>query len=651
MNRFDIKGSKIIYGSRKALVLTITDEQEPLTVLLRYENEELGEIPYDEFLQLHSNGVIRIVKPCNKVVNDLNITPSQMKEMVWREAYILAMLRHKNCHNPDVRKHIITSVYATRKDTKRPGESTVSRWVKTYINHECDIRRQVLGKAGRGSGIMPELEALMDKFIRKYYLSRESYHKRGTYQKFEKFCKKVGYMRIPSEKTFGRRIDKLCPKKVIEARKGWSEARKEFRCVLNKRDNVTFMEEYQIDTANFNLGIKERVGDKFYFLGCVSINFCFEPYSGSVPGYSIQIGNSGEQSGFIVNTITHALSVKNDPNYIQSGIPLKILMDAGPGYIAKSTRDFLNVVGCDYDVTPVRSPWLKGAVERFIKHVRDTFFRGIKGYLGKYNPDEYTDISVKKAAHLTVEQFSSMFANFIKEYHNTPLERLNGLTPNEAWRKGLATYRPMHIEDIAELRQYKGELVRSRVLNKNQGVHHQGHWFNSPELQRLYLRMHQSRKFKEYKVDFLVDPLNADDVSIIVPSVISGDPLNMELVSAFNTRTVNGKSFAQLRASRAGVKCSDDAMVYVSDQSEWTEYRAPRKTGSLINIYAEQVSPEQAEAELDNMVGKSTHTEPKLRGNETISNANLKNRNSSNVSEVFNEVTKVTNAPGVEKLW
>ena len=133
MNRFDIKGSKIIYGSRKALVLTITDEQEPLTVLLRYENEELGEIPYDEFLQLHSNGVIRIVKPCNKVVNDLNITPSQMKEMVWREAYILAMLRHKNCHNPDVRKHIITSVYATRKDTKRPGESTVSRWVKTYI--------------------------------------------------------------------------------------------------------------------------------------------------------------------------------------------------------------------------------------------------------------------------------------------------------------------------------------------------------------------------------------------------------------------------------------------------------------------------------------------------------------------------------------
>ena len=517
--------------------------------------------------------------------------------------------------------------------------------------HECDIRKQVLGKTGRGNGLSQEMESLIQKFIFKHYLKREGLHKRGTYEKFQKFCERVGYEYIPPERTFTRRIDKLCPKLVKEKRKGVSEARKDFRQVLKVRDHVEFGEEYQIDTAHFNLGIKEHIDNRAYYLGTVSVNFVFEPNSGSVPGYSIQIGNRGEQSGFVVNALTHAMSVKYDPNYIQCGIPRRILMDAGSGYIAKSTRAFLDAAGCDYDVTPTRSPWLKGAVERFIKHVRDNFFRGIKGYLGKYNPDEYTDISVKKAAHLTVEQFRVMFANFIKEYHNTPLDRLNGLTPKQAWEKGFRRNPLMHIDDIPELRKFKGELVKGRVLNKNQGVYHLGNWFNSPELQRLYLKMHKSRKFKEYKVDFLVDPLNAEEVSVIIPSVISGDPLNLEFVTANNTRRVDGKSFAQLRASDKGVEILDGATVFVSDESDWTTYRTSRKTGELIDINIDQVTPEQAEAELEQMVGAGLQSKTNENSETVPEKDNSKKDTATSEEDSLNEVNQNTNDYGVKKLW
>lgn len=646
MNYFDLKGTKIIYGSQKGVILTVL-EDEPHIVLIRYENEKLGEIDYEDFLTLHSNGVIRLLKQCNKAVNGFRISKKHMKEMEMREAYILPMLRHEKCHSPNIRKQIVTSVFATRNDLKRPGDSTVSRWVRDYLEHDCDIRKQVLGKKGRGTGLTPEMESLIEKVTIKHYLKREGLNKRGTWEKFVAVCKRMGYDYIPPERTFTRRLEKICPKLKKEKRKGISEARKEFRLVTNVRDHLQFGEEYQIDTAHFNLGIIEYYLDRVYFIGTVSINFVFEPTTGSIPGYSIQIGQKGEQSGFVVNALTHAMSIKYDPNFVQSGIPRRILMDAGAGYIAQSTRSFLEAAGCEFDVTPTRSPWLKGAVERLIRHVRDNFFRGIKGYLGKYNPDEYTDISVKKAAHLTIEKFRVMFANFVKEYHNTPLDRLNGLTPNQAWKKGFRSNPLMDIDDIPELRKYKGELVKGRVLNKNQGVFHLGNWFNSPELQHLYLKMHKSRKFKEYKVDFLVDPLNADDVSVIVPSVISGDPLNIELITANNTRHVNGKSFSQLRAADKGVEILDGATVFVSDESEWTTYRAPRKTGNLIDINADPVTPEEAEIELEIMVGANTYQQPTKKQVE-VSN---KDNSPAKSEEPLNAVDKHTNNDGVKKLW
>ena len=602
---YDLKGKNIIFGGKKATILSV-DEDDNL-IFIRFEDKQVSTLEFNDFLEQVSSGNICITKLLLESVNAYSIPLSKQRIINRREAYVLEMAKHTNPHKPELRKNIILKIAAKIGDHKPPGGSTVSKWFKRWERDGFDIRKQVLCKNTRRKTRLDEqVEKIIKKIINKYFLKREGLLKSQCYIKLKLLMTRLRLADlIPSARSFDRRIDKLDPIEIVTKRKGSSEAKKAFRKIKHKYDVALPLEHVELDTGNFNLGIIEIQDGVKYFIGSVSLHLCFCAGTASLLGYSTSIGNTGEQSGFVVNALYHAISRKTDKRYIQSGIPAHVVMDAGAGYLSDTTRSFLDSLNCTYDVTPTRQPWAKGFVERFIRHIRDTFFRGMKGYLGKYNPLEYTDTNLKQSAKVTIEQFRQKFANFVHEYHNTPLDRLKGLTPNQAWDKGISQYPPMHIEDMAELKKFKGERVKGRVLNPNLGVYHRGHWFNSDELQSLYFTLKERQKKGNIEVDLLVDPLDAEALSVIIPPKVSLKVGRLEFIEANNTANhVDGKSFAQLEAKSKGAKVLDGASCFVTEQNEWTKYQSkPRTNGDLIDIQLPG-SPEDfnPEAELEDIL-------------------------------------------------
>jgi transposase InsO family protein len=617
---YDLKGKHLIFGGRKAIVLSVDDTDN--LIFIRFEDKQVSTLEFKDFLDQISSGNIHIMKPLLESVNAYTISLTQQRTINRREAYTLEMAKHKNPHTPELRKSIILKVAGKIGDPNPPGGSTVSKWFKRWERDSFDIKKQVLLKnTHRKTRLDEQVEIVITKIINKYFLKREGLLKSQCYMKLKLLMIRLGMGDfIPSARSFERRIDKLDPMEVVTKRKGSSEAKKAFRKIKHKFNITLPLERVELDTGNFNLGIIEIQDGVKYFIGSVSLHLCFCAGTASLLGYSSSIGNTGEQSGFVVNALYHAISRKTDKRYIQSGVPTLIVMDAGAGYLSDTTRSFLDSINCTYDVTPTRQPWAKGFVERFIRHIRDTVFRGMKGYLGKYNPLEYTDTNLKKAAKVTIEQFRQKFANFVHEYHNTPLDRLKGLTPNQAWEKGISQYPPMHIEDMAELKKFKGERVKGRVLNPNLGVYHRGYWFNSDELQSLYFILKEKQKKGKVEVDLLVDPLDAGALSVIVPPKVSLKVGRLEFVEATNTANhVDGKSFAQLEAKSKGTKVLDGASCFVTEQNEWTKYQSkPRTNGDLIDIQLPD-TPEDfdPETELEDILAsceKEEHVASELGG-------------------------------------
>lgn len=617
---YDLKGKHLIFGGQKAIVLSVDDSDN--LVFIRFENNKISSLEFKDFLEEVSNGSIHIVKRLLDTVNAYNLPLSKQLIIKRREAYVLRMAQHENPHTPELRRNIILEVAAKIGDPKPPGGSTVSKWFKRWERDGFDIRKQVLCKNTRRKTRLDEqVEKIIQKIINKYFLKREGLLASQCYIKLKLLMTRLGMAdAIPSPRSFDRRIDKVDPILIVTKRKGSSEAKKAFRKIKHKYNVTLPLELVELDTGNFNLGIIEIVDGVKYYIGPVSLHLCFCAGTASLVGYSISLGNTGEQSGFVVNALYHAISRKTDKRYIQSGIPCRVVMDAGAGYLSDTTRSFLDSLNCTYDVTPTRQPWSKGFCERFIRHIRDNFFRGMKGYLGKYNPLEYTDTNLKKSAKVTIEQFRQKFANFVYEYHNTPLDRLKGLTPNQAWEKGTLKYPLFHIEDMAEQKKFRGERVKNRVLNPNLGVFHRGHWFNSDELQSLYFTLKEKQKEGKIKVDLLVDPLDAGALSVVVPPKVSLKVGILEFVEANNTsNNVDGKSFAQLEAKAKGVKVLDGASCFVTEESEWTTYQSkPRTNGDLIDVslpsVPEDFKPEEELEEILESDSKIEHVACELGG-------------------------------------
>jgi hypothetical protein len=593
----------IFYGERAQVVAISKDDGK---VFIKRGNQPLIEREFSELVKEMASDDVILVKNLATPVNTFSATPDQQAEIVRREAYFFAMMKYKK-----PTKHaeeVIQKISFELNDPIGFSRSDLCKKWKIFVTDSYSAAPQVLCKNRNSSNrVAEEAEKLMMYFIYKDYMVKGGVSAARTWRNFRDEFDKRGYTcKRPTEKTLKRRIDKISEFEQIRTRLGESEAKKRFRQKLHKCDIHIPLEEVQLDSGHFNIGLLEFLGGKKYYMGTVSIDLAFDVGTASLLGYCIHVGKKSEHSGFIVNMLSHAINQKPGEDHIQFGLPRFVRLDAGVGYRAETTRLFLDTIQCGYEITAVRTPWHKGFVESFIKKLRISCFEGTKGYLGKFNPDIYTDTGVKAEAQLTVEQFKQKFANFVREYHNTPLKRLKNLTPNQAWIEGTKLH-PVEVpDDVAELRKYKGLKVNHKY-SIQYGLTHQYEFFNAPILLPLYdefcKRTKSSSKQPDLYLDFLVDPNDATSISVIKPDILCEKPGRLELIEIPNTDSNSiGKSFAQLYAVRNGTEVLNGAPVFVDYEGK-TGYREFTPPGDLIDISnSELETPAEIEAELDSIL-------------------------------------------------
>lgn len=606
INLSSLKNRELIYRGIKAKIVGIDDPQQ---ILFLKRGRDLLQRTFSEFYEELSKNNIVILRSLAQPVNRCGATPQQVAEILRLEKYFFEMQKYKK--PTKYAEHVSEKISAEISDPKPIPRSTLCKKYKQWVSDGYDASIQVLCKTGSYPNRVPkEIDNLMMKCIREHFLQLAGPSAPYCYEEFfvkEYKSKKYPISKIPSLRTFQRRIDAISEFEKVRARKGESEAKKKFRQVLSHYDSIAPLDRVELDSAHFNLGLIEVIDGKEYYLGTVSTDLTFDTGTGSLLGYCHHIGTKKEHSGFVVSMLSHAISQKPERDYIQFGLPRLVVMDAGPGYRAETTRSFLDAIECEYEITEVRRPWSKPFVERFVRYIRDNFYREIKGYVGKFNPDEYSDVTVKRQAHLTIEQFRQKFANFVRDYHKKPQKRLGDISPNEAWSKGTAMFPPELVDDMAQLRKFKGLKVKDRSISLKDGFRYLGQSFNSPVLLGFYEEYRQKIKGKKVKVDVLVDPSDASSISIIKPPILCSEPGKIELLEIPNTcPSSSGKSFEQLRAEAKGTLVHDAAPTFVSYDNASGFGETPRQ-GTVIDISRNTpLSRQAANQELDSFLAPQT---------------------------------------------
>jgi transposase InsO family protein len=102
------------------------------------------------------------------------------------------------------------------------------------------------------------------------------------------------------------------------------------------------------------------------------------------------------------------------------GLPCRLLFDNGSIYRSDAIRAACAELGSEISFCRPRAPQGKGKVERFIKTVQDSFM-----------------VEANRAAVESLDALNTMFAGWLKEYHNRVHSELDGKTPADRWKEDI----------------------------------------------------------------------------------------------------------------------------------------------------------------------------------------------------------------------
>ncbi len=600
-----LQDKKLEYMGKKAVVRAVNEATQE--VVIKREGQPIFIRPFVDLLKEIRKGKITIIQELAKAPSMRGATNQQILEINRREKYFYAMLAKKE-PTKDVEK-LVEDIQRETGDTIGYARSSVCKDFKKFKRDNYSAAPQVLNnKRNRDTGFTQDVEDLIWKHLYAHHLKENGKSFAATQRLLKKEYEELGYEgKAPCAKTLQRRAKSLGPYEYDRLRYGESFAKNKYKQKLEQYGITIPLDRVELDMAHFNIGIIKFINGKKYYRGTVSMALVFDVGTASLLGYAIQVGKNKEASSYVIASIHHAINRKPDPTYIQHGCMRLAVMDAGTAYRSSMTKSLLQKIQGVFETTEVRKPSSKGFVENFVNRLRLEFFQGLEGYCGVYDKNRYSEANIKKDAKYTFEQFHQKFANYVRDYHNAPLARLHGLTPNEAWIKGTEVYPVLEPSDIPELRKYKG-LEVDVTYHIKYGTTYDYQYFNSPELKAMYEEYCIATEKDFMPLTLLVDLNDASSVSVVVPSVVSPNPDEIVLLSIPNTnRSAFGKSFNELSVIEGRCEVLDGATTFLEDHN-LSGYRSTPKQGDLIDITHSQdsdLSEDEVNSEIDEIINSA----------------------------------------------
>ena len=192
------------------------------------------------------------------------------------------------------------------------------------------------------------------------------------------------------------------------------------------------------------------------------------------------------------------------------GIPDRIFVDNGKEFRSNSLK--ISEASMNFLVVnlKVRSPWLKGKIERLFGRMNVQVFSHEDGKTFS-NTKQRGDYNSVKEARITLPELKRKILEWIvDEYHVTPHEGegMEG-SPLEEWMRLTRLHRVPTVRSFNDIVDLTGQVIERKI--QNDGVHWYGLTYYSKELTALRSR----RGALDAEFVIRMDPYNAKEIRIL----------------------------------------------------------------------------------------------------------------------------------------
>lgn len=490
-----IAGQKILLHGKPAEVQEVHDNGD---IVITQERGTPRRFKRATFEAMREQGAIRYVSDHDPVAKHGAevLTDAQQAEVRRRETYVKAVLCAENPCAVATRNAVIGDVAERLGDLNPPAAGTLYDWMRLYRDsdgHPMSLHRPGKGRGNRRNRLSPYAHDLLTDSIERHFLTRKRRGKKAAYRLFEALWRGADREEpMPTYKTYCRRIQVLDPVAVMAARFGPAAAQRMLRSDSGGVKTRHVLERVELDGTQ--LPVLLLSDDLTAIVGRAYLIAVRDHQSKSVLGYHWHLGRESAVSA--IQAVRCAILPKDSfhkkfphlrHRWVMYRLMQLLVIDASRGFQSYDMDSMTLQLGISVETTTVRMPWMKGTVESLMGTLKEEL-RELPGALlprDKRLPSEYQAV---KDACITVSRFERLLATTVVDVINQKPSEIDGDSPDERWRRSAAQVPPCEPDFLPDLFQY-GTKVIHRVIHEHKGVTYKYLWWNSPELQALYLRL------------------------------------------------------------------------------------------------------------------------------------------------------------------
>ncbi len=457
-------------------------------------------------------------------VKRIQIDSEKMRELQKKKAYISAVEGL-----PISKSLIVPAIHQVWGNLKVPGTEpnwvTVTRWLKRYLNTGKDafaLLDDNHSKGNRTRRYPISVLHIVDDVVDQIYLTPERRTVEETLTHAIVVVERENRQRpmemqlpLPTRRLVQASINNIEAYDRYAARYSQLSATRKFRSTLHMNVTDHPLECAEIDHTLLDLMVvDEATGMPF---GRPWLTVCIERYTRCVLG--INLGFEPPSYLTVARCLKHAFlpkvglqeqypEIKNA--WLAHGVMSKLIVDNGLEFHGLGLEAVCLSLGIDLQFTPRKTPWWKGAVERFIGTLNRNVAHGVPGTTFS-NIFDKADYDPVKNAVISLNKLNLILNKWIVDsYHQAPHRSLDRISPELKWTSSIQPEDISLPDNPARLDAILGKAEQRTVTHK--GIQYLGLYYNSSELAGLRRRIGDT-----FKVEIRVDAGNLGHIHMISP--------------------------------------------------------------------------------------------------------------------------------------
>lgn len=382
-------------------------------------------------------------------------------------------------------------------DARPPGAITVATWMRRFerqnfdaisITDRCAIQSTRQHRSA-------EHNEIIDDLLKKLFLKQEPKGIQEIHEIYDKVMSNwnaertsIGLVpeRAISKRTLYRIVSGLNLYDVKVAQLGREQARHLMRFMKGHLQAKRALQYVEIDHALLDIFV---IDDYLMIpLGRPWLTVFRDRLSGAIIG--LYVSFTGPSTDAIFAALRHSLYPHDQvrtlwpdiETELPHGLGERYVSDRGPDFLSQRYRLGIIQLGADYEYCQVRTPWLKGAVERFfltltslLETIPGKTFRSL-GERKDYNP--------AKHAVCRFSSFIWILYKWAADGYNNRRSRTKLAPPIELFNESIATYPPSYPRNPHAVETILGE--RHESMLHHDGILFKGLNYLGDDLENLY---------------------------------------------------------------------------------------------------------------------------------------------------------------------